>query len=64
MATGAYGGGGAGQVTIQSMTVTVQADNAGRVSPQSAAEGGRQVVRQLAAYTSRNGSGWLRGLSR
>jgi hypothetical protein len=60
---GMYGGSG-GPVTIGSMNITVQADSTGRVTPQSAAEGGRQIVRQLGAYTAQNGAGWLRGMQR
>jgi hypothetical protein len=46
------------------MNITVQADSSGTVTPQSAAAGGRAVVRELTEYTRRNGSGWLRNLNR
>jgi hypothetical protein len=59
---GAMGAGG--QVTVQNLNVTVQSDASGHVTAQSAAAGGRAVVRELTEYTRRNGSGWLRNLNR
>lgn len=60
---GLFGAAG-GDVIVQNLAVTVAADSTGRVTAQSAAEGGRQVVRQLTAYTRQNGPGWLKGLDR
>jgi len=72
--TGAGGGSGAGRLTgatvgagavhVDHLSVTVQADSAGQVSTQHAATAGRDLVRQLAAYTRLNGPGWLRGLEK
>jgi hypothetical protein len=60
---GLMGAGGA-LMRVENLNVTVQADQAGRVTASAAADGGRQVVRQLAEYTRQNGSGWLQGLQR
>lgn len=58
---GSYSAGG---VTVQTLSVTVAADGAGRVRPESLAEAGRSVVSQLSAYTAQNGPGWLGKLDR
>ena len=57
---GRYGG----DVNVAQLVVQVSGDGAGRISQQSLADGGRQLVAQLGAYTRQNGAGWLKGLSR
>lgn len=50
-------------VTVERMTVVVQADAGGRLTQPSLAEAGRQVARQLGAHSSRSGPvhDWRRG---
>jgi hypothetical protein len=58
-APGAYAAGhfGAEGVTVQSMTVVVQADDRGRLTQPSLAEAGRSVARQLTAHQRTSGPG-------
>jgi hypothetical protein len=49
---------GAAGVTVQQMTVQVQADAGGRLTQQSLAEAGRQYVAAIGAYERRSGTGW------
>lgn len=63
MGAGLYGD-PAVNVTVQSLTVQAETDGAGRATPGSKAELGRQYVEALGAYTKRNGAGWLKGLQR
>jgi len=53
--------GAGGDLIVQSLTVSVQADAGGRLTQQSLQEAGRQAVRAIGAYERSNGTGWRGG---